>query len=229
MTCQWINGAYLLGLKFGGRAGHVQQNLHSWWTEKIAKPISKIDDFVKHVCREHNQEADHWANIGAQEHRKIVLDRCGNSESWKSVKGNWDGSAKDNGKSSFLLSMAKVTKWYSSSVLFSLRSLIQSSLPAPVHCNFIVHIPTIMQSPPMLPSCMISVRKECHHLVLLHLLTFSRVSITAMDFSSQQVHSMARHILSAVTSYRKSKSICIHIFLATYHCLGLPPLDLVEG
>ena len=27
--------------------------------------ISKIDDFVKHVYREHNQEADHWANIGA--------------------------------------------------------------------------------------------------------------------------------------------------------------------
>ena len=27
--------------------------------------ISKIDDFVKHVYRKHNQEADHWANTGA--------------------------------------------------------------------------------------------------------------------------------------------------------------------
>ena len=41
--------------------------------KKIASPITKIDDFVRHVHREHNQEADHWANIGAQELRKIVL------------------------------------------------------------------------------------------------------------------------------------------------------------
>ena len=59
------------------------KTLHSWWKEKTAKPISKIDH------REHNQEADHWANIGAQRQRKIVLDRCDNSETWKAVKGHW--------------------------------------------------------------------------------------------------------------------------------------------
>ena len=45
--------------------------LHSRWKEKIASPISKIDDVVKHVYREHNQEA-----IDAQGQRKIVHDRC---------------------------------------------------------------------------------------------------------------------------------------------------------
>ena len=33
---------------------------------KVPKSISKIDRVVEHVCRKHNQEADHWANIGAQ-------------------------------------------------------------------------------------------------------------------------------------------------------------------
>ena len=54
---------------------------------------------MKHVFREHNQEADHWANIGAQRQRKIVFDRRNNSGTWKAVKGDWDGRFKDNGKS----------------------------------------------------------------------------------------------------------------------------------
>ena len=54
---------------------------------------------MKRVCREHNQEADHLANIGAQGQRKIVYDRRNNSETWKAVRGHWDGSFKDNGSS----------------------------------------------------------------------------------------------------------------------------------
>ena len=102
VTVMWrANGStvnVLVGQKYSGMIRQVQKTLHSWWKEKIAKPISKIDFSVKHVYREHNQESDHWANIGAQGQRKIVLDRCDNSESWKAVKGHWDGSFKDNGK-----------------------------------------------------------------------------------------------------------------------------------
>ena len=65
----------------------------------MSKKKEKIDDFVKHIYREHNQGADHWANIGARGQRKMVLDRCDNSETWKTVKGFWDGSFKDNGDS----------------------------------------------------------------------------------------------------------------------------------
>ena len=75
------------------------RSTHSWWKEKIASPISKIDDFMEHVYREHNWEADHWTNTGAQRLRKIVLDRCDNSETWKAAKGYSVGSFKDNGKS----------------------------------------------------------------------------------------------------------------------------------
>ena len=37
-----------------------------WWNSKVANSISKIDDYVKHIFREHNQEADRWANLRAE-------------------------------------------------------------------------------------------------------------------------------------------------------------------
>ena len=57
-----------------------------------------MDDFVQHVFQEHNQEVDLLANMVAEGQKKTVIDRCSNSESWKAVKGFWDGSAKDNSK-----------------------------------------------------------------------------------------------------------------------------------
>ena len=53
---------------------------------------------MKHVFREHNQEADLGTNIGAEGERKIVVHKCSNSETWNAVKGNWNGSLKDSGK-----------------------------------------------------------------------------------------------------------------------------------
>ena len=64
----------------------------------MANLLQKIDDNVKHIFREHN-EADHWANVGAEGQRKVVVDRKSNAATWKAVKGFWDGSCKDNGKS----------------------------------------------------------------------------------------------------------------------------------
>ena len=69
------------------------------WKRKIKIPISKIDDHVKHILREHNQEADHWANLGAEGQRKMIVDGSGNTDTRKAVKGFWNGSSKDNGKS----------------------------------------------------------------------------------------------------------------------------------
>ena len=57
----------------------------------FANPISKMNDFVKHVFREHNQEADRWANLWIEGQRQVVVDRCSNAETWKAVKGFWDG------------------------------------------------------------------------------------------------------------------------------------------
>ena len=53
----------------------------------------------KHILREHNKEADHWPNVGAEGQRKVVIDKKSNVHTWKAVKGFWDGSYKDNGKS----------------------------------------------------------------------------------------------------------------------------------
>ena len=51
------------------------------------------------MFREHNLEADHWANLGAEGQRTVIVDRSGNTETGKAVKGFWDGLSKDNGKS----------------------------------------------------------------------------------------------------------------------------------
>ena len=41
--------------------------------ERCSHTMSNIDNFMKHIYREHNQEADHWADIGAQGRRKIDI------------------------------------------------------------------------------------------------------------------------------------------------------------
>ena len=46
---------------------------HSWWKRKVAKPTSNIDGSVRHVNTEQNEEADHWATIGAQRQRKLSM------------------------------------------------------------------------------------------------------------------------------------------------------------
>ena len=50
----------------------IQKRLHSWWEKEVAYLITQIDDHVKHHFREHNREADHLANLGADGQRKII-------------------------------------------------------------------------------------------------------------------------------------------------------------
>ena len=35
--------------------------------------VSKIDDDIKHIFREHNREADNWANFGSRETKELLL------------------------------------------------------------------------------------------------------------------------------------------------------------
>ena len=58
MTWKWTNGLCSFGLKYRGRIGHGGKR-------RLPNPISKIDDYVKHVFQEHNEEGDLLANIGA--------------------------------------------------------------------------------------------------------------------------------------------------------------------
>ena len=67
--------------------------------KKVAFPESQIDDYVKHIFREHNQEADHLANLGAEGQRKVTVERGNNTENWKAVRGFCDDSTKKDGRS----------------------------------------------------------------------------------------------------------------------------------
>ena len=53
----------------------------------------------KYPYRRLTMEADHRAILGAEGQRIIVIDRGSDSETWKALKGFWDGGAKDDGKS----------------------------------------------------------------------------------------------------------------------------------
>ena len=61
----WLANESMENLPKGQSTKRQLGKFHSWWKRRVAAPISDIDNFVKHVYREHNQEADHWANIGA--------------------------------------------------------------------------------------------------------------------------------------------------------------------
>ena len=54
---------------------------------------------MSHVFRQHNKEADHWANVEASGKKEIVVDKGSNVEKWKTVQGFCDGSCKENGRS----------------------------------------------------------------------------------------------------------------------------------
>ena len=45
---------------------------HAWWKRGAATPISNIDNFVKHIYREHNQEADHRADMEHKGQEKLI-------------------------------------------------------------------------------------------------------------------------------------------------------------
>ena len=90
----------MAGQKYGGKIGQIQKKTwYPWWNRKIANAISKIDVHVEYIFWEHNQEADHWAKLGAEGQRKIIVDRSNNTQAWNAVKGLWDGSFKNNGRS----------------------------------------------------------------------------------------------------------------------------------
>ena len=64
---KWING---MGPKDRERVESIQRTLQSLWRRKVAYPVAQVGDYVRHVFREHNQEADHLANFDAEWRRE---------------------------------------------------------------------------------------------------------------------------------------------------------------
>ena len=52
-----------------------------------AYPARMLDDFVKHIFREHNQEADHLAMLETGGQRNITTEGVKNAEAWKAERG----------------------------------------------------------------------------------------------------------------------------------------------
>ena len=96
---KWVNDNFTVGGKYQKKIGTIQKVLHQWWEQELARPIVEIETYVRHVYREQNKEADHWANVGAVGKKEIVVDKGSNTEKWKAIKGFWDGSCKENGRS----------------------------------------------------------------------------------------------------------------------------------
>ena len=98
VAAKWINGHHAMVQQDKAETEATQKTLRSWWRRKVAYLVRMIDDYVNHIFREHNQEADHLANLGVKGQRKITVDKGDNTENWKAVRGFWDGSKKTGGR-----------------------------------------------------------------------------------------------------------------------------------
>ena len=85
--------------KYRDKIGGIQKTSHSWWKRSVAQPVRIIEDCVKHVFKEHNQEADHLANQGAEGKSKKTIEGVKNTETWKVVRGYCDSSEREDGSS----------------------------------------------------------------------------------------------------------------------------------
>ena len=71
-----MNGKNRLGQKYQEKWDDSEN--HAPMVEKEnsqPNPMSKTDDHVRHIFREHNHEADHWAKVGAEVQKKVVIDK----------------------------------------------------------------------------------------------------------------------------------------------------------
>ena len=82
---------------------------YSRWARAIAHPISKLDDFRKHIFREHYQEADHWANRCAERRRIIIVDKGNNTERWTERLRRW--KLQDQRKKRVVVKEVDKNKW----------------------------------------------------------------------------------------------------------------------
>ena len=67
--------------------------------EGLLFPVKEIGDCVRHIVREHNQETYRLANLKADCVKSAIVEKGGNVERWKEVKGFWARSNTNDGAS----------------------------------------------------------------------------------------------------------------------------------
>ena len=98
MISKWINGDFTVGGKYQKKVGASQRLLHQWCEQNLARPEDLIESYVSHVFRA-QERSDHWAHVRAGGKKEIMVDKGSHEEKWKTVKGFWDGSCKEDGRS----------------------------------------------------------------------------------------------------------------------------------
>ena len=94
----WIKGHYAMGQKYKEKLDIIRKHcIHI----KQENCVSSCTDrrFREAYFQEHNQEADHLADLDAEGKRNITIEKRDNTENWKAVRGGWDGSTKTDGRS----------------------------------------------------------------------------------------------------------------------------------
>ena len=81
-----INGHFAMG-QVQGEIEASSEDIAFVVDEKEVFPGRSIDDNVKHIFREHNQEADDLVNLVNEGQRKITIEGVKNTEDWKAVRG----------------------------------------------------------------------------------------------------------------------------------------------
>ena len=76
-----------MGQSSGKELGVFKESYIHGGRGKPAHLGKKIGEYVKHIFRGHNQEADHLAKMGADGMKKITVEKDGNDERWKEVRG----------------------------------------------------------------------------------------------------------------------------------------------
>ena len=73
-------------LRTENKMDSIQRTLHSLWRRNVAYPVGQVDDHVRRVLREHNRDADHLANQGAEGQRQITVAKGDSTENWMAVR-----------------------------------------------------------------------------------------------------------------------------------------------
>ena len=58
---------------------------------RVPYPVQTSGDHVRHIFGEHNEEADHMANLGAEGVPKFMVDGFKGMKAWRATRGYWDG------------------------------------------------------------------------------------------------------------------------------------------
>ena len=84
---KWINGQYSLGLKYRGKIGRIQNAVPTVKEEDRKSCHEDLTTMSSTIFGNTIRKQITGPTWEAKRHRKITIDRSGNTEKWTAVKG----------------------------------------------------------------------------------------------------------------------------------------------